>query len=134
MRDDLVHQAFALVGAADRHTAQRVAEAAAGGDNVHIVIVHAACVIKVCVPADPLGQKQFIDLVIGVAVGGIDLRNSVFGHGADPFISGKKFCIYNTTKPLLIPYEKEKYELIGGCGIIKYRVYNTWPEREHCDI
>ena len=83
---------------------------------------------------DSLGQEQFIDLVIGVAVGGIDLRNSVFGHGADPFISGKKICIYNTTKPLLIPYEKEKYELIGGCGIIKYRVYNTWPEREYCDI
>ena len=93
MRDDLVHQAFALMGAADSHTAQRVAKAAAGGDNVHIVIVHAACVIKVCVPADPLCQEQFVDLVVGVSVCGINLGNSVFGHDLDPFVRNK-FCTY----------------------------------------
>jgi len=33
-----------------------------------------------------------------------------------------------------MPYKKEKYELIGGCGIIKYRFCNTWPERKYCVI
>ena len=86
MGDDRVHEAFALVSAADCHTAQRVAKAAAGSNDVHVVIVHAACVIKVSIPADPLCQEQFVDLVVGVSVCGINLGNSVFGHDSDPFV------------------------------------------------
>ena len=86
MRDDRVHQAFALMGAADSHTAQCVAKAAACSNDVHVIIVHAACVIKVSISANALGQEQFVDLVVGVSVCGINLGNSVFGHDLDPFV------------------------------------------------
>ena len=85
--DDGVHKALALMSAAHRHAAQRVAKAAAGGNDIHIVIIHAAGIVEVGVPADPLGLKQLVDLVVGVAVCGVNLGNPVFGHCLDPFLS-----------------------------------------------
>ena len=76
--DDLVQQPLALMGAADRKAPQRVAKAAARADDVVIVVVHGADVVKVTVPADALLFQQGVDLGKGALVGGIDLRNRIF--------------------------------------------------------
>ena len=80
VRDDIVHETFALMGAADGHTAQCIAKAAACRNDVHIVIIHAAGVVEVGVPADSFGLKQAVDLAVRVAVGRIYFGNCVFRH------------------------------------------------------
>lgn len=57
VRDDIVHETLALVGAADGHTAQCIAKAAACRNDIHIVIIHAAGVVDIGVPASHSGQN-----------------------------------------------------------------------------
>ena len=83
--DDLVHEALALVGAAHGHAAEGVLKAAAGGDDLHVIVIHGAGVFKIGIAADPLRLEQAVDLGLPAAVGSRDSGNIVIGHEAFSF-------------------------------------------------
>ena len=58
MRDNLIHQAFSLVGAADGQTAERIIKTASSGYDIHIIVKNAAGVIKIYIPADSLISQK----------------------------------------------------------------------------
>ncbi len=68
--NDVVHQGFSLVAAVHGHAAQGVAEAAAGGDDLVIVIQHGSGIVKVRVPADALLDEQIVHPLPKIAVVG----------------------------------------------------------------
>ena len=70
---NLIHQSFSLMRAADCHTAECVAKTASGSDDVHLIIIHTAGVVKICIPADTFCKEQFIYLLVCPCVGRGDL-------------------------------------------------------------
>ena len=47
----------------------------------HLVIIHPAGIIQVCISADSFGSEQFVNQAIGTLVGWTDLSDGVVGHG-----------------------------------------------------
>ena len=82
--DDLVQQALALMGTADRKAPQGVAEAAARADDIVLLIEHGADVVQIAVAADALLLQQRIDLGQNGPIGRADLRNGIFTHRYSP--------------------------------------------------
>ena len=70
---NLIHQSFSLMRAADCHTAECVAKTASGSDDVHLIIIHTAGVVKICIPADTFCKEQFVYLLVCPCVGWGDL-------------------------------------------------------------
>ena len=80
MGDDLVQQSLPLMGAADGKAPQGVAEAAAGADDIPLLIEHGADVVEISVAPDALLFQQCIHLCKRAPVCGVNLRNAVFSH------------------------------------------------------
>ena len=69
MREDGIQQAFALMTAVYGETAQGILKAAARSDEVQVIVIDAAGVVKIFIPTDALFGKQCIDLLQGLGIG-----------------------------------------------------------------
>lgn len=77
---NLIHQSFSLMCAADCHTAECVAKTASGSNDVHLIIIHTAGVVKICIPADTFCKEQFVYLLVCQNVRWADLRDYIIRH------------------------------------------------------
>ena len=83
--DDLGHEALPLVGLVHRQAAEGGAEAAPRGDEIEVLVEHAAGVVQVPIPADAHRLQKLVHLPVAPAVRGGDGGDAVGHSGAASF-------------------------------------------------
>ena len=84
MGDDLVEEPLPLVVRADGKAPEGIAEAAARGNDLPILVQHGADIVQIGVPGNALSVQQCVYRGQGPFVTGENLGNGVFTHGSSP--------------------------------------------------
>lgn len=110
--DNRIHQSLALMRMAHCHAAEGISKTASGCDQIHLVIIHPAGIIQVCISSDPLSSKQLIDQMISVFICLTDLGDNIIRHGN---LLRIQRCLYSN----LITNGKRCKEKVGFTNGIK---------------